>query len=59
MLVTFNKFSGGVIALNPNFVMMIQEALNGTDIIMCDGGTTRVTETYMNVVGIVQGQLRN
>jgi hypothetical protein len=59
MLVTFQKYSGGVVAINPKFVMMITEALNGTDIMMSDGGTTRVTESYLNVVGIVQGQLNN
>jgi hypothetical protein len=31
--------------------------LNGTDIMMSDGGTTRVTESYINVVGIVQAQM--
>lgn len=59
MLVTFQKCSGGTVAINPNFVMMINETPNGADIIMSDGGTTRVVETYLNVVGIIQGQLRN
>lgn len=59
MLVTFQKFSGGTIAINPKFVMMVQESLNGTDIIMSDGGTTRVTESYINVVGVIQAQLRD
>ena len=57
MLVTFQKYSGGVIAINPKFVMMIEEALNGTNITMSDGGSTRVKESYLNVVGIVQGQM--
>jgi hypothetical protein len=57
MLVTFQKYSGGVVAINPKFVMMIEEAKSGTNIMMSDGGTTKVTESYLNVVGIVQGQL--
>jgi len=59
MLVTFQKFSGGTVAINPKFVMMVEESKNGTDIILSDGGTTKVTDTYLNVVGIIQGQLRN
>lgn len=57
MLVTFQKYSGGVVAINPKFVMMIEEAKSGTNIMMSDGGTTKVTESYLNVVGIVQAQL--
>jgi hypothetical protein len=57
MLVTFQKYSGGVVAINPKFVMMIEEAKSGTNIMMSDGGTTKVTESYLNVVGIIQGQL--
>jgi hypothetical protein len=59
MLVTFQKYSGGTVAINPKFVMMIEDSKSGTDIIMSDGGTTKVTESYLNVVGIVQGQLNN
>jgi hypothetical protein len=57
MLVTFQKYSGGVVAINPKFVMMIEEAKSGTNIMMSDGGTTKVTESYLNVVGIVQAQM--
>lgn len=59
MLVTFQKFSGGTVAINPKFVMMVEEAKSGTNIIMSDGGTTKVTDTYFNVVGVIQGQLNN
>ena len=59
MLVTFQKFSGGTVAINPKFVMMVEETHSGTNIIMSDGGTTKVTDTYFNVVGVIQGQLNN
>lgn len=57
MLVTFQKYSGGTVAINPKFVMMVEESRSGTDIVMSDGGTTKVTETYTSVVGIIQGQM--
>ena len=57
MLVTFQKTNGQVVAINPKFVMMVEDVKGGTDIIMSDGGTTRVTESYLSVVGIIQGQL--
>jgi hypothetical protein len=57
MLVTFQKFSGGTVAINPKFVMMVEDTKSGTNIIMSDGGTTKVTETYLTVVGIIQGQM--
>lgn len=57
MLVTFQKTNGQTVAINPKFIMMIEDAKGGTDIVMSDGGTTRVTENYISVVGIVQGQM--
>lgn len=57
MLVTFQKTTGVTVAINPKFVMMIEEAKGGTDIVMCDGGTTKVKDSYLNVVGIIQGQM--
>lgn len=57
MLVTFQKYSGGTVAINPKFVMMVEESRSGTDIVMSDGGTTKVTESYLTTVGIIQGQL--
>jgi hypothetical protein len=56
MFVHFSKMSGGTIAVNPKHVMLIQEAPNGCDIVMVDGGTTRVTTPYIEVVGILNGQ---
>lgn len=57
MLVHFQKFSGGTIAVNPKFVMLVQEAPNGCDIVMADGGTTRITTSYLEAVGILNAQL--
>lgn len=59
MLVTFQKTNGQTVAINPEFVMMVEDVKGGTDIVLSDGGTTRVTESYLNVVGIIQAQLRN
>ena len=57
MLVHFIKMTGGTIAINPKFVMFVQEAPNGCDIVMSDGGTTRITTSYLEAVGILDGQL--
>lgn len=59
MLIYFQKMSGGSVAINPNYVILVQEAPNGCDIVLADGGTTRVTESYLNVVGTINGQLSN
>lgn len=57
MLVHFVRMTGGTIAVNPKFVMFVQDAPNGCDIVMADGGTIRVTESYLTAVGILSGQL--
>ena len=60
MLIYFNDaLNDNSVAINPKFVMMVEEANSGTNIIMSDGGTTKVTDTYLIVVGIIQGQLNN
>lgn len=60
MLITFQKSSGGVIAINPKFIMMVEESKSGgANIIMSDGGTTKVDDSYLNVIGLVQGELNN
>lgn len=57
MLIYFQKMSGGSIAINPKSVILVQEAPNGCDIVLSDGGTTRVTESYLNTVGMINAQM--
>lgn len=58
MLVNFQKVNGGTIAINPKFVMFVEESPVGVDIVMSDGGTSKVHGNFLQVVGIIQGQLQ-
>ena len=57
MLIQFQKVQGGYIAINPNHVMLVEEAPVGVNIIVADGGTTRVEGEYLTVVGIINAAL--
>lgn len=57
MLIQFQKVQGGFVAINPKYVMLVEEAPVGVNIIVSDGGTTRVEGDYLSVVGIINGAL--
>lgn len=57
MLIQFQKSQGGYIAINPEYVMLVEEGKDSTNIILSDGGTTKVIGDYLTTVGIINGAL--
>jgi hypothetical protein len=50
MLIHFQLLKGGTIAINPNYVMLVEESQVGTTVILTDGGSTKVQGNYLDVV---------
>jgi hypothetical protein len=60
MLIYFERpFDAGSVAINPQFVMLVEDCKAGTtNIVMVDGGTTKVRGNYMEVIGRLNGELK-
>jgi F0F1-type ATP synthase epsilon subunit len=50
MLKHFQLLKGGTVAINPLQVILVTELANHTQVIMVDGGTTQIKESYIDVV---------
>jgi len=59
MLIYFERpFDAGSVAINPQFVMLVEDIAGTTNIVMVDGGTTKVSGNYMEVIGRLNGELK-
>jgi hypothetical protein len=58
MLIYFERPDAGSVAINPHFVMLVEATMAGANIVMADGGTTKVTGNYMEVIGRLNGELK-
>jgi len=60
MLIYFERpFDAGSVAINPHFVMLVEQSIPGTtNIVMVDGGTTKIRGDYMEVIGRLNGELK-
>ena len=50
MLKHFQLLKGGTVAINPSHVILVMDSANHTQVIMSDGGTTQLKESYLDVV---------